>query len=679
MAFKTFYAKSDYLKLTHTGNSLGMKGNSGGSTIINSFITLNPAQGPVLGIPSSINPLTFAGTSTTPANNGSWARLMPSTSDVPVGSTVDIAVLVWGFQGAIPAPMTANQNITFIDATSISHSIAPDSTYSVGPVSANFFTRCADVTTIVQAAGLGDYAVSGVPNKNLATGNGIGWSLIVVFRHTSMPFRNVSIYIGEVSNGDTTSISGFYTPPTGIVTTRAFVMALYGDSDFGGDTFTLATKALSGPRNPVGNFFCSQVCDYLGNTATIGSFGDRNCTPGNAPSVEKAEFDVTNVDASGVLANNLRTTTVGIGAGGDVITANAVALEINSNAAKVDITKTVDKVQATMGETLVYTLVVKNTGTADAMNFILQDTTPSNTNLVPGSIFVNGIANGGNLTTGINIGSIPKNTGIATVNFSVTVNTGIPNPTTITNSAYGAFQFISDPLQPTITSGVMSNNVDTLVFQDVTTIVKSVDKAVTANGITLVYTLVIDNQNTVSPITSVTIVDSIPNTTSFVNGSITVDGISVPGNIQTGVNIGSIAANSKRTVTFSVLCNGNTGTIPNYGVANYVYNGLIERNLVSNTVNTEYVKVSLVPVKSVDKVFTTNGQILKYTVVFKNDSNVNMTNVLFKDTLPNGTVLNTGSIMLNGSPIAGNLTTGVNLGGMLIGAVNTITFDVTVL
>ncbi|MGL4849595.1 MAG: DUF11 domain-containing protein [Clostridium sp.] len=680
MALKTFYTKSDYLKMVHTGNSLGMKDNGSGSFSIGSFITLDPTYTSNSGIVSSVNPLTFAGTTNTIVNNGSWGRLMPDVADVPTGSTVDVAVLIWGFQGAIAAPLSIDQPITFIDATSLTHSIAPNLTYSVGPVGTTFYTRAADVTTIVSAAGMGDYAVTNVPNRALGSGNGIGWSLLVVYKNPDkLPYRNVSIFIGDVSNGGSATVSGFYTPPSGIVAARAFVMALYGDSDAGGDTFTLAGKSLSGPRNPATNFFASQVCDYNGNLATIGSFGDRNCTPDVAPNLQKAEFDLTNVDASGVLGNGIRTSTVGIGAGGDVITANAVALEINSNAANISINKTVDKATGAIGDTLVYTLVIENIGTSDAVNFILQDTTPTNTTIVPNSLFVNSIANTGSLQTGINIGSIVKNNGVATVSFSVTVNNGIPNPTTITNNAYGAFEFISDPIAPTITAGVISNNVDTMVFQDLTTIVKSVDKILTANGVNLVYAIAISNLNPIFSINTVTIVDSIPNTTSFVNGSVFVNGVvNASANPQTGINIGDIASNGKATVTFSVLCNGTTGTIPNYAIANYLYNGSINRSINSNTVNTVYADIKLTPIKTVDKVFTTSGGVLKYTISFTNNSNVTVKNVIFRDTIPSGTTLNSGSITLNGIGVSGDLTTGINIGDVLIGQTNTITFDVTV-
>ncbi len=53
-------------------------------------------------------------------------------------------------------------------------------------------------------------------------------------------------------------------------------MAVNGDPNFTGDNFQLNSVTLTGPNNPIGNFFRGQVNDINGNLNTIGSFADRN-------------------------------------------------------------------------------------------------------------------------------------------------------------------------------------------------------------------------------------------------------------------------------------------------------------------------------------------------------------------------------------------------------------------
>lgn len=86
------------------------------------------------------------------------------------------------------------------------------------------------------------------------------------------------------------------------------------------------------------------------------------------------------------------------------------------------------------GTTLTYTIVVTNTGTADASSVVLTDNVPANTTFVPGSITLNGVSktdSGGddeadhNVTTG---GAVTVDAGIliptatATITFQVVIN-----------------------------------------------------------------------------------------------------------------------------------------------------------------------------------------------------------------------------------------------------------------
>jgi uncharacterized repeat protein (TIGR01451 family) len=106
------------------------------------------------------------------------------------------------------------------------------------------------------------------------------------------------------------------------------------------------------------------------------------------------------------------------------------------------------------GETLRYTITVKNIGTADATNVILRDAVPANTVYVAGSTTLNGaaaadVAGVSPLVNGMRINS-PANTtpgsmpadassnpaNVATITFDVVVNANVPGGTVISNQGF---------------------------------------------------------------------------------------------------------------------------------------------------------------------------------------------------------------------------------------------------
>ena len=217
-------------------------------------------------VPSSVDPLTFAGTTNDWTLNGSWARLNPSVTDVPATATVDFAMLVW--QGTLSATVTetvVNNNIpTLQTPDGVTHTITSVSawgeTRSSGTFQGTIYTRAANVTSILQGISnraTGDYFVERIPTANPpAQGTGVGWALVVVYRDNSYPVRNVSLYTGLLIStlGETATISNFITPSVAPVNARVFTMAINGDTDATGDNFNLNGTGLSGPNNVINNF-----------------------------------------------------------------------------------------------------------------------------------------------------------------------------------------------------------------------------------------------------------------------------------------------------------------------------------------------------------------------------------------------------------------------------------------
>ena len=222
-------------------------------------------------------------------------------------------------------------------------------------------------------------------DRNENNNNNAGWTLAVAYENAALQTRNMTIFVGaELTNQDVitlSSITSFATPMTGPVHARMMVSVTEGDARWTGDQMlfgaTVATMSpVSGPRNPLTNFFTGQICDDNGLLDTSGTIGDRNHGLGTPVSGARQGWDITSVDVSSMMSNG-QTAAYARG------TTNLDQYVINSLAIQTDVgaplfrinTKTVDKPATYVGDTLTYSIELDNTqGTADATNVVFRDT-----------------------------------------------------------------------------------------------------------------------------------------------------------------------------------------------------------------------------------------------------------------------------------------------------------------
>ncbi|MGL4847453.1 MAG: DUF11 domain-containing protein [Clostridium sp.] len=672
MALNLRFSQTGPLKMVHTGNTVGMSANS---LYCATGITLDPNLNSGNGITSSFSVDTYAGTSTVGTNLGSWAVLNPSPADVPLNSTVVFAVLT--LQSYTYQP---SGNVTLIDSNSVAHTVNLNWTDS--------YSGSANVTSIVQNSGRGSYAVKNISFAGGYDVHGIGWGLLIAYTEPTMPIRNLSFYTGFIQNGGSATASGFSTPSFGIVKARVYAQSVEANYFAGGDTLTLNSVALSGPYNPATNFFNNQVCDYTGLVTTIGSFAQYNVpqqtgtTPFTGTTYARDMFDITNVKADGALTNNSTSTTVGIGSSGDVLFLGMLGLEIDANQAYLTPIKYVDKSITSPGNTVIYTLVLVNDGGTVALTGFVQDTLPANTTLVPNSLNVNGVPNSGNIEAGIDLGSVPFGT-VYTITYAATINTNAPITDTISNFAYTQTTFRSINGGPIYSAGRVSNTVDTTLFIDNTSIIKSIDKSMAFSGDTITYTIEIYNNDSLNELTNIKFIDSIPNTTTFVPNSFSVNGTIISNTTpQNGIALNiTIPSLTLATISFKVITNGTIGTIPNTSFIDYSIISpttiINNNNLSSNTVNFIYKYVDINATKTVDKTFSTTGDTLTYSFSITNLGNSPAINLILKDTIPNGTSFVPGSVLLNGISST-DVPTSINIGTLNPNELKTISFKVLI-
>ena len=126
---------------------------------------------------------------------------------------------------------------------------------------------------------------------------------------------------------------------------------------------TAATRvAVSGPNNPVNNFFASQINGDTGALNTSGTFGTRNHPVGSALSGGRQSWDITNVDISTTLVNS-QTSAVAQGTSNqDQYVISSLAMQINVGSPSFPVAvKSVDKAVTFVGDTLLYTVTLNNT------------------------------------------------------------------------------------------------------------------------------------------------------------------------------------------------------------------------------------------------------------------------------------------------------------------------------
>ena len=545
------------------GNTLGLSKisnalNAGELGSIGAFITPNLAL--------RVGNFPF-GTTSDYTQNGSSAQL-----SLPAGSTVLYAELVWG--GLF---RSTNNNISSLINNSVefvtplgTNSIAPDAltaqTFNIeNEITVGFYVRSANVTALVKTAGNGTYQTGKVPalieaiDNRTADTNHAGWTLAIVYENDSLPLRNLTLWCGGAvvspSEGSTdVPITGFITPDMQPLTGKLFVSAQEGDAVLTGDQLFFGETAgslsqLSGPNNPADNFFCSQINGQNGLIVTSGTFGTRNADAENAENIFSGRqgWDITAVDVSPLLSPGMTTALTRFTTDGDLYVANCLALEIDSKGAQLALVKSADRAYAAVGEQINYTLTVTNNGSIQADTVVLEDLLPDEATLVPGSIQIDGIPYGGTLP--ISFGPLAAQDSV-TITFSAKVNT-FPAGNPVFDIVQANYTFTPFPGY-SVSETSNSNYVGVYIVEIDIGVVKSVDKAVAEIGEELLYTSVVTNNSSL-PLTGVVFTDVIPIETTYVAGSVVLNGVPQPAyNPSTGFPLPNLLPGQSATVTFRV-------------------------------------------------------------------------------------------------------------------------------
>ena len=322
---------------------------------------------------------------------------------------------------------------------------------------------------------------------------------------------------------------------------------------------------------------------------------------------------------------------------GDIIKNTAYVNEKPSNETETEFNKPVinsekvaDKTAVVAGEKLTYTIKVTNTGKADGTATV-KDEVPTGTELVEGSIAINGSIKSSltekDLKEGIEVDVSKANeneAGTATVSFEVIVKQGTTGM--LTNKA--------------AVNEIPTDEVKTPVI----TFSKKAEQSTVKAGEKILYTITLVNSSEVTG--KVIVKDEAPENTTFVEGSIKVNGVEktelTKENLKNGIEV-EVKENSEVTVTFEVTVNEQNRLNDGDIIKNTAY----VNEKPSNETETEFNKPVINSEKVADKTAVVAGEKLTYTIKVTNTGKADGTATV-KDEVPTGTEFVKGSIKVNG-------------------------------
>jgi uncharacterized repeat protein (TIGR01451 family) len=591
---------------------------------------------------------------------------------LPAGATVLWAGLYWGAdsQGSINATQRNTVKLatpgtgiyTNITATQL------DADNSSG----NDYQGFANVTSLVQAGGSGTYTVGNVQVGTGVTDHQAGWSLVVVYRDTSQPARNLTVFDGYAVVNTTDfnvsfPVTGFTTPPSGPVTAKIGAVAYEGDRGSTGDNLNFNGTTLTDAQNPTNNFFNSSI-------TRTGS----NLTNKNPNYINQLGFDIDvialNNTNNSVLGNSVSSATVNLTTSttaGEFYQPGVIttAIDIYAPIVAGNITKSVSDLNGGTvlpGDILEYTVTVANTGQDGAINNVLTDPIPANTAYVPGSLQIATGANTGVKTdvgaddqaeydstnnrvvfrlgtgaTGTAGGTLAP-TNSTSLKFRVQVNGSTPNGTIVSNQATVAYtaQTLGTNLTAqsdgdAATSGIQPTNI-VVTLPDL-----AIAKSHTGNfiqGQSGTYNITTTNLGPGTTAGTVTVSDTLPAGLTPTAATGTGWNCTVNGQVVTCTRADVLAANTSYppiTLTVNVAPTvpaslTNTATVSGGGQTNTTNDSVNDATTIDSSAD-----LSITKTDSPDPVIA--GANLTYAIAVTNNGAATATNVTMSDPLPSGT------------------------------------------
>lgn len=181
------------------------------------------------------------------------------------------------------------------------------------------------------------------------------------------------------------------------------------------------------------------------------------------------------------------------------------------------------------------------------------------------------------------------------------------------------------------------------------------------------YSIIITNTGD-SPATCVTLRDVISNGAHVICDSITIDACKVKNIYNSrGISVGTIAAGGNKIVTFEVEVDENCppDSVTNKVIVSYCDENNNTVEIESNSLTIPIISIDVDLKKIVSSISAKVGDVLSYTVIIRNNSNIAINDVVLYDDLPSNVTLLPATVIVNGIVQYTD-----NLNGLGIGTIN---------
>lgn len=333
--------------------------------------------------------------------NSSMAKLI-----VPAGSSVINARIYWGGMamksgtGSFDMSLTANRTIKFRKGYGTYTDVVAQ-TYDVVDWGDYVVYQCSAPVTIGgdpnDAYWAGNIAAT-TGNYTSGTGAFAGWSLSVVYKNTTLPYKNIRVYDGYqwvYSGGSSTTstiVLNGLSIPTGVGTdARMGALVWEGDGDLTQDRITINGTTFSDALNPASN-------PWNGTISTNGAV---------LPSTSRFPYlanqmsiDIDQINISAYIPTNSSSATIALTTEQDSYYPSVIAFSSNSSAPIITLDKTGTTSVAPFNllnanELVTYTMTGGNVGGSPLTSCFIVDTIPFGLTYEPGTLVINSNAPGG--------------------------------------------------------------------------------------------------------------------------------------------------------------------------------------------------------------------------------------------------------------------------------------------
>ncbi|MEG1791608.1 MAG: hypothetical protein RR033_02230 [Clostridia bacterium] len=356
------------------------------------------------------------------------------------------------------------------------------------------------------------------------------------------------------------------------------------------NNYPLANVVFNDPT-PAGTTYIGNLAVSVPYTGTTPATGLTLTMPAN--STVTASYQVQ-VSSTAPVNNPIVNIASAVVPGGTSGSTNPVSTQINyaDLTTAGNVTKSVTPPFAQFGDTLTYTVTLKNTGNVAANNIVVTDVIPGGTTYVVGSTTATAPFTGDPTSAIILTNPIAAGATV-TITFKVKLGNSAPPINPIPNIANVDYAYTVDPAIP---NGEKANGTSNIVQTPVSTaklsIVKSASESIGYIGDVITYNIAITNTGNV-PADKVVINDPIPNGTVLVPGSL-ASNVGFTGALPAITLTNAILPGETVTITYQikVVTMPNPNPIVNVAKADFAFtvnpnnpNG-VAGNSVSNSVST---------------------------------------------------------------------------------------------